>query len=415
MDRREAAGVKVALIIQHVRSRPWLSATAVLERLREAAGGHQPGENRAHLEAALSWLCKAQDCAGGGFARGYSLYWHPYFGARGWQPAYPETTGYIIPTMYLAADQLGNTELLERAEQAAKWKMGVQLPSGAVQGGVIGEPISPAVFNTGQALLGWLTALERTRDARFADAARRAGRFLVEMLGDDGFWREGHSRFAMPGKALYNAQTAWALAETGTRLGEPDFVSAARHHLQSVVELQHPDGWLPECCLNDPVRPLLHTLAYAVRGLLEGGNLLRDERVLDGAHRAAASLARRVREDGFMAGRFAAGWVPAATWSCLTGQAQMANVWMRLWHLTGDRAWLEPVPRVISFLKRTQNRTAGDPGLRGGIKGSAPVSGDYGRYEVLSWATKYFADALIRAERLQADPAAAASLDIVLA
>ena len=289
-------GMNARLIVEHLRSHPWLSPIALRERWREAAGGHQQGDNRPHLEAALAWLCRAQDTAGGGFARGYSLYWHPYFRARGWQPAYPETTGYIIPTLYQAADQLGRPELLERAEQAARWKIDVQLPSGAVQGGVIGEPVSPAVFNTGQALLGWLTALGRTGDARFADAVLRAGRFLVDALGDDGFWRKGHSRFAMPGKALYNAQTAWALAEAGTRLGEPAFVAAARHHFQSVIALQHPDGWLPECCLDDPEHPLLHTLAYAVRGLLEGGNLLRDEQLLAGAGRAAASLASRVRE-----------------------------------------------------------------------------------------------------------------------
>ena len=69
---------------------------------------------------------------------------------------------------------------------------------------------------------------------------------------------------------------------------------------------------------------------------------------------------------------------------------------MRLYAMTGDGKWLEPVPRVLAFLKSTQNRSSSDPGLRGGIKGAAPVSGGYGRYEVLSWATKFFLDALRR-------------------
>jgi hypothetical protein len=78
----------------------------------------------------------------------------------------------------------------------------------------------------------------------------------------------------------------------------------------------------------------------------------------------------------------------------------MANNWMRLFMITGDSQWLEPVPRVLHFLKRTQNRTSDDPGLRGGIKGSYPMSGEYGRFEILNWATKYFADALLRAEQV---------------
>lgn len=406
---------RLAAAIRRVRSQPWTSAVAIGERWQEMLGGHPEVAHRLHLEAAVEWLCRAQDAARGGIARGYSLYWHPYFGARGWQPAYPETTGYIIPTLYQAADQLGRPELEERAERAARWEIAVQLPSGAVQGGVIGESVSPAVFNTGQVLLGWLAALARTGDARFADAALRAGRFLVRALGDDGIWRKGHSQFAAPSKALYNTRTAWALAEAGMRLDEPTFLVAARRHFHAVAALQDADGWLPECCLDDQARPLLHTLAYAVHGLLEGGNLLHDEELLARARGAAAALTSHVREDGSMAGRFAAGWIPAAKWSCLTGQAQMANSWMRLFHLTGDRRWLEPVPRVIAFLKRTQNRTSADPGLRGGIKGSAPLSGEYGRYEVLSWATKYFVDALIRAERLASGPATAESLDTKLA
>ena len=63
------------------------------------------------------------------------------------------------------------------------------------------------------------------------------------------------------------------------------------------------------------------------------------------------------------------------------------------------------MPRVLAFVKRTQNRTSDDPGLRGGIKGAAPMSGDYGRHEILNWATKYFADALMRDGQLARDTA----------
>ena len=74
----------------------------------------------------------------------------------------------------------------------------------------------------------------------------------------------------------------------------------------------------------------------------------------------------------------------------------MVNNWTRLFQLTAEARWVEPVDRVLTFVKRTQNRSSTDPGLRGGIKGSAPMSGGYGTHEILNWATKYFADALIR-------------------
>jgi len=380
-----------------LRSLPVLNPTAMLELAQEREGHQALREHEPHLRSALDWLVAAQDATpDDGISRGYSFAYSTYFRGRGWQPSYPETTGYIIPTLFQAAVRTGRKELAARALRAAIWECEIQLPSGAVQGGVIGQGNSPAVFNTGQVMLGWLSAFEQTGDDRYADAARRAGEYLVSVQEPNGHWRKGNSAFARHDTTLYNARVAWALAEAGVRLGREDFKAAAQRNLKTVVALQTVSGWFPYCCLTDSRRPLLHTIAYTVRGLLEGGRVLEDDQLLQAAMRASASLLKRVREDGWMSGRFYPDWTPAAEWSCLTGEAQMANNWMRLHAITGDRQWLEPVPRVLRFLKRTQNRTSDDAGLRGGIKGSYPMDGEYGRYEILNWATKYFADALMR-------------------
>ena len=167
-----------------------------------------------------------------------------------------------------------------------------------------------------------------------------------------------------------------------------------------VARRQHDDGWLPDCCLSDPFRPLLHTVAYAIRGLLEGGRILQDARLIARAAVAAERIAAAVDPDGRLPGRFAAGWKPAVSWSCLTGEAQMANIWLRLCEITGERKWLTPVAPVLRFLKSTQNRTSRDPGLRGGVKGSYPLGAEYGPYQTLNWATKFFVDALVRDEQI---------------
>jgi hypothetical protein len=393
--------------LSDVRGLPMLNPAAHKELAREQAGGFpaEP-EHRPHLNEAIGWLERAQDATpDDGFARGYSIAWNPYLRSRGWQPSYPETTGYIIPTLYEAAAALDRPDLAARATKAAHWEVAVQLPSGAVQGGVIGEGRSPAVFNTGQVIFGWLRAWEVTGETAFAEAARRAGRFLASSLDENGDWRSGNSQFARPDSTLYNARATWALAEAGSRLGEPEFLSAAHRHLRAVARRQHPNGWFPDCCLSDPTRPLLHTLAYTIRGLLEGGRVLQDEELLRSAELAAQALAGAVRSDGWLPGRFASDWSTGAEWSCLTGEAQMANNWMRLFMIRGDRKWLEPVPAVLQFLKRTQNRTHDDPGIRGGIKGSGPLDGDYGRFEILNWATKYFVDALLRDDQVRAGTA----------
>ena len=51
-----------------------------------------PQNDLVHLESALKWLCQAHEKGACGVSAGYSFF-------RGWLPPYPETTGYIIPTM----------------------------------------------------------------------------------------------------------------------------------------------------------------------------------------------------------------------------------------------------------------------------------------------------------------------------
>jgi uncharacterized protein YyaL (SSP411 family) len=368
------------------------------------------------VQAALDWLARSQDATpDDGFSRGYSLTWNPYLHQHGWQPSYPETTGYLIPTLYEAARFFNRAELADRAARAARWEAALQLPSGAVQGGVVGQRISPAVFNTGQVMLGWLAAFTETEDDVFVEAVFRAAHYLTRALDGDGHWRSGNSRFARADATLYNARTAWALAEAGARLGHSAFLDAAARNLRAVAARQHANGWFPACCLNQPDRPLLHTLAYAVRGLLEGGRVLQDDALIDHATVAAEQLAARVRDDGWMAGRFAQDWTPAATWSCLTGMAQMTNIWLRLFALSGNAMWLEPGRRALCFIKTTQNRSSRYPDVRGGIKGSSPVQGEYGAYELLSWATKFFVDALLRDEGTRAGAACGRSRAFELA
>src|SRR5256886_2205193 len=132
-------------------------------------------------------------------------------------------------------------------------------------GAVAGEPESPAVSNTGQVLLGWLAAFEETGEGSFAEAACRAARYLVAMLGADGHWRRGNSRFARPDATLYNTRTAWALAEAGARLGVEAVSNAAAPSLRAAAPLQAGEGRLAPCRPSHPQRPPAPTPAPAPR------------------------------------------------------------------------------------------------------------------------------------------------------
>ena len=123
--------------------------------------------------------------------------------------------------------------------------------------------------------------------------------------------------------------------------------------------------------------------------------MLGEQRYVDASRRTAEQLAALVGPDGRMAGRFNREWKPAVRWSCLTGMAQTSIIWRAHSALSADDSFVRSAELVNRFLMRRQDLSSANEGLRGGIRGSWPVNGAYGRWRVLNWATKFFIDALM--------------------
>lgn len=71
----------------------------------------------------------------------------------------------------------------------------------------------------------------------------------------------------------------------------------------------------------------------------------------------------------------------------------MAGIWGRLYQLTGNYEYFEGLKTTAAALRRVQLLHTEHPGIYGGITGAEPIHGQYGQYEVLNWAVKFFVDA----------------------
>ncbi|MHB8762739.1 MAG: prenyltransferase/squalene oxidase repeat-containing protein [Deferrisomatales bacterium] len=405
-------------VVKTMLASPFVYASGrevLVESVRDALGcrdeSNHPPERR--LEELMAWLCRAQDATpDGGVSRAYTVVYNPFFRVRGWEPSYPETTGYIIPTFFDYYYYSGREEFRQRALRMAEWEVDVQLESGAVMGGVVGFKLSPAVFNTGQVIFGWCRAFRETGSERFVDAARRAGDFLVACQDADGGWvKQGSSQYAARGPTVYNTRVSWALLLLHQLTEDPRYRDAAVRNLRWALERQEDSGWFQANCLDDPSRPLVHTIAYAVQGVLESGFLLEDDALVRAAAKAATEMAGLLRADGSLAGRYDRAWRPAATWSCLTGNVQMSIVWSRLHGqglLPGGR---EVVGRINAFNNSVHDLRTASLGRRGGVKGSYPIYAEYGTFEYLNWAAKFTVDALLLDLHGGGDPRMAQALD----
>src|SRR5262249_11497755 len=98
--------------------------------------------------------------------------------------------------------------------------------------------------------------------------------------------------------------------------------------------------------------------------------------------------------DGFLPGRIDARLRGAVGWSCLTGSAQVAIAWLLLHDATGRASYRDAALAALHYVRRTVT-LEGPLETRGGVKGSFPIFGGYGRYRYLSWATKFLVDACL--------------------
>ncbi len=370
------------------------STIADTRERRRLAPLYQPDpsdlDREKHLQEALDWLKRAQDA---GDDRGVS--YGVKFG-EDFDRSYPETTGYICQTFVEQAKRTGESDLIDRATQMADWEVTIQLPDGAVMGGKAGNPNpTPAVFNTGMVLLGWAALTNLTKTDRYTKAIRRACDWLVEMQEPDGNWIRGNSRFAAQGATLYNVKAAWGLCEAGFAIGEDRYVQAAIKNAEYCAAQQRSNGWFPNCCLTDPVNPLLHTIAYTMQGLVGIAKLTNRRDFFAVAQKTADAEMRIMSQDGFLPGRQTSNFDASVKWCCLTGSAQTSSVWSEFYMLNRDEKYRKAARQINRYLMAHHDIRNPDARLRGGVPGSWPVWGDYGELRILNWATKFFVDALI--------------------
>lgn len=355
----------------------------------------QPPSNKADpgamacIDAGLDWILEAQrqsSSQDGGVARNFDL-------RSGWTASYPETTGYIIPTLLQHAHRRKDGDKLrDAADQMLKWLVSIQLPTGAFHGSHRhAKTFQPVVFDTGQILFGLAVGVKEF-GCHYEAPLRNACQWLVDVQEPDGAWRVPNP-FAIPGDHLWETHVAWGLLEAAQVLGDEAIAAAAMRNIRWAASRQNENGWYPDCGLGsaDAEAPLTHTIGYTLRGILSGALYARDPALLGAAITTADALLRAQRSNGSLPGQLDMNWQAAVNWVCLTGCSQIAACWLVLHQETGREDYLQAALRANAYVRCTVTLT-GPPEIRGGVKGSFPVWGRYCRYQYINWACKFLID-----------------------
>lgn len=336
--------------------------------------------------AALSWLQRSIAATGG---KGSSHSYSPVFG---WQKAYPETTGYLIETLFDYADLTQNNTLRELAFQCTDWLVSIQLPGGAFPGLLAGNT-KPSIFNTSQILFGLARALEEdTGRVETRHALRKAVEWLVSQLEPDYSWRR-HAY--VPGfTPSYYTRAVWGVLKANKILQIAGIENAMKAALQFYAH-----RIMPEKSVKDwgfwPGKPAFtHTIAYTLEGFLESAIVLKDDKIIEKKILAGEKLLLIIADNkDRLAGRYDEHWRGDYSFRCVTGNCQLSVFFHRLWELTGDGKFQKAAGKLLMDILDCQILD-GSQNAHGALPGSAPFWGPYQRFRYPNWGVKFFLDAM---------------------
>ena len=267
---------------------------------------------------------------------------------------YQEVTGYFIPTLY----KCGENKL---AQDLVRWEASVQRSDGAF---CCIDNVA-YTFDTAQVVRGFLAALNDVPEIE--GNLRRACDYVEKHIARNGeVLTESYDMWALPGGSRQseysNLYVLQPMLEAGRKLAEARYIDAAERGMNyfrkkpDLVEFKSDFGTLS------------HFFGYIMEALVDLGEI---ELAKKGLQQAVSVQ----KENGAIPA------YPGVDWICSAGMAQLAIAWYKI----GD---IEPADRAMQYLLKIQNPS-------GGFYGSYGKEAEYFPNEEISWAVKFFIDALL--------------------
>jgi uncharacterized protein YyaL (SSP411 family) len=348
-----------------------------------------------NFEKAIQFLINSIDEKTGGSRAFYSNLFYPF---KGWSAPYPETTGYIIPTLFEASNTTGHKHLTQLAINMADWIVSLQTPDGALPGGLYNPQKNneKSIFNTAQMIIGLIATYQKTNKSKFIDSALKAAKWLTNNQEDDGTWLKFH--YQKEFFPSYYTRVAWPMLQTGIICNDHQIQTAATKTLDFINKKTQRNGLVKDCGFKPNSYSFLHTIAYTIRGFLESYLLTKNEEYYNTAFNLAYKLLRKYEFRKKLGGAYYENFKEISWYRCLTGEAQMVIIWLKLFNINNDVRFVNASSKLLDDLCKTQPLKNTLFLKSGGLKGSHPYYGRYISYRQPNWATKFLIDAMLLEE-----------------
>ena len=223
---------------------------------------------------------------------------------------YPEITGYFISTMRFLYEHEKNERYIELAKASSEWLIQLYEKYGGIIQGVTVDGIPKKFvysFDTGICSKGLLDCYAITKQEKFLDYAKKLNQWILEeTIEDTGFVKPVKNlqtnEFEEDNKTWYkksgclHIKLVIPLLQLYKITNDEKLIKSAKKIADSITSYQNEDGSI--LLHNDNKIINLHTLLYALEGLIVAYDVIGDKNYLSCCKKAVKWCEQYIQDDG---------------------------------------------------------------------------------------------------------------------
>ncbi|MDC3169385.1 hypothetical protein OA853_03375 [Prochlorococcus sp. AH-716-E17] len=338
----------------------------------------------------LDWILNSIKRKGGSAA-----YFLPF---KGWSKSYPETTGYIIPTLLDATKITKDHKYKEIGFELGNWLLSIQDEEGFWRNSLYPytKKSRSSIFNTGQILIGLLSLYDLTKNTKWIEASEKALIWLTKDFTEDKLWG-GNDYLNKKSTPSYYAHVIWPMLELCHIINDHKKTALCEGAILKIIERKKNNNVFDEWGFKKNEPAFTHNIGYTIKGIQECGRILDNKKILNSVNSTLDKLIKVSElKSGKLDGLINDDFKEVGNFVCLTGNLQIAESLLIYESNNEDLRIVNSAAKLIDFVCSRQILKFPVKSIEGGIPGSAPFYGRYMRFRYPNWASKFFCDAILK-------------------
>ena len=325
----------------------------------------------------LKWIIKS-------FAHNKNL------GSSGWSNIlgqfsrpYPETTGYLIPTLIASSQYLADISYLSIAKNQINFFSSITNKNGSYYQSIGNK--KPIVFDTSQILLGLCKLYEHEPDPNVADQITINLKWLLSVINKEG--RFTNNNFTEQNCPAYYSRVFWAMLLASKICGNNQH-AAISAGIDYIIEQRNSNNSFSQWGFDNEAFVLTHNIVYTLRGLYETALITDNDALLSIVENCIDTVVSTLISDNKLYGAYNQQWKADRSFVCSVGNAQFAYLMLTI----NSEKYSKAITIVLQPILRMQSKIGPN---KGAVQSSLPIWGKYQRWKYTNWTQKFFCDALI--------------------